>query len=89
MYKDLGRISFVMLDIDFPGVNTLAVELSQIDIQVKIIIISQPGADPALLASAPIVGRGVVSKPLTDSAVTDTVNNLLILRNETLVFSQT
>ena len=77
-------ISFVILDLDIPGANSLTVELSQIDIQVKILFIVPENADKRILASAPLVGRGIIPKPVTSEKVVSVVNNMLILSNQTL-----
>ena len=89
VYRDTKDISFVILDLDIPGANTLAVELPQIDIQVKIIVVAQPNTSADVLASAPIIGRSVITKPLTADTVANAVNNLLILNNQTLPFDKT
>ena len=89
VYRDTKDISFVILDLDIPGANTLAVELPQIDIQVKIIVVAQPNTSADVLASAPIIGRSVITKPLTADMVANAVNNLLILNNQIITFDKT
>lgn len=88
-YKDNRDVAFVMLDLDLPGANTLAVEIPQIDISVTIIIIAHSHTDQSVLASAPIVGRSIITKPITTDNVTDAVNNLLILSNKSLIVQKT
>ena len=77
-------ISFVILDVNIPGATSLTVELSQIDIQVKIIFIVPEHADQSILASAPLVGRVIIHKPVTAEKVVSVVNNMLILNNKKL-----
>lgn len=89
MYNDNRDVAFVLLDLDLPGSNTLAVELPQIDISVTIIIIAQPHTEASILASAPIVGRTIITRPITTDSVADAINNLLILSNKTLIFQKT
>lgn len=89
MYNDNRDVAFVLLDLDLPGSNTLAVELPQIDISVTIIIIAQPHTEASILASAPIVGRTIITRPITTDSVADAINNLLILSNKTLTFQKT
>lgn len=89
MYNDNRDVAFVLLDLDLPGSNTLAVELPQIDISVTIIIIAQPHTEASILASAPIVGRTIITRPITIDSVADAINNLLILSNKTLTFQKT
>lgn len=89
MYNDNRDVAFVLLDLDLPGSNTLAVELPQIDISVTIIIIAQPHTEASILASAPIVGRTIITRPITTDRVADAINNLLILSNKTLTFQKT
>lgn len=89
MYNDNRDVAFVLLDLDLPGSNTLAVELPQIDISVTIIIIAQPHTEASILASAPIVGRTIITRPITTDSVGDAINNLLILSNKTLTFQKT
>ncbi|MDD6002329.1 MAG: ATP-binding protein [Bacteroidales bacterium] len=89
MYNDNRDVAFVLLDLDLPGSNTLAVELPQIDISVTIIIIAQPHTEASILASAPIVGRTIITRPITTDSVVDAINNLLILSNKTLTFQKT
>ena len=88
-YKDNTDVDFVILDLDLPGANTLAVEIPQIDISVTIIILAQTHTDESVLASAPIVGRSIITKPLSTETIFDTVNNLLILSNKTLAYNKT
>lgn len=89
MYNDNRDVAFVLLDLDLPGSNTLAVELPQIDISVTIIIIAQPHTEASILASAPIVGRTIITRPITTDSIADAINNLLILSNKTLTFQKT
>lgn len=89
MYNDNRDVAFVLLDLGLPGSNTLAVELPQIDISVTIIIIAQPHTEASILASAPIVGRTIITRPITTDSVADAINNLLILSNKILTFQKT
>ena len=89
IFRKTNDISFVLLDLDMPGANSLAVELPQIDIQIKLIVIVSENTGSDILASAPIIGRSVISKPLTQDMVADVVNQILILNNQTLVFDKT
>ena len=86
--RSSNEISFVLLDLDMPGANTLAVELPQLDIQIKLIVIVSENTGTDVLASAPIIGRSIIKKPLTQDMVADVVNQTLILNNQTLVFDK-